>query len=56
MREPINGELPQARPISRKDNTKEFDSDLTIADWLTQYSEIKDDVCPWFPGPYAVCR
>ncbi len=25
-----------------KDNTKEFDSDLTIADWLTQYSEIKD--------------
>lgn len=25
-----------------KDNTAEFDSDLTIADWLTQYSEIKD--------------
>ncbi|MDO4276856.1 MAG: ATP-binding cassette domain-containing protein [Eubacteriales bacterium] len=25
-----------------KDNTKEFDSDLTISDWLTQYSEIKD--------------
>ncbi len=25
-----------------KDNTKEFDSDDTIADWLTQYSEIKD--------------
>ena len=25
-----------------QDNTKEFDSDLTIADWLTQYSEIKD--------------
>jgi len=25
-----------------KDNTKEFDSDLVIADWLTQYSEIKD--------------
>ena len=25
-----------------KDNTKEFDNDLTIADWLTQYSEIKD--------------
>ena len=25
-----------------KDNTKEFDNDLTITDWLTQYSEIKD--------------
>ena len=25
-----------------KDYTKEFDSDLTIAEWLTQYSEIKD--------------
>ena len=25
-----------------KDNTKEFDNDLTIADWLTGYSEIKD--------------
>ena len=25
-----------------KDSTHEFDSDLTIADWLTQYSEIKD--------------
>lgn len=25
-----------------KDNTREFDNDLTIADWLTQYSEIKD--------------
>ncbi len=25
-----------------KDNTAEFDNDLTIADWLTQYSEIKD--------------
>ena len=25
-----------------KDNTLEFDNDLTIADWLTQYSEIKD--------------
>ena len=25
-----------------KDNTKEFDNDLTIADWLTCYSEIKD--------------
>ena len=25
-----------------KDSTKEFDNDLTITDWLTQYSEIKD--------------
>ena len=25
-----------------KDNTRIFDSDLTIADWLTQFSEIKD--------------
>ena len=25
-----------------KDNTTEFDNDLTITDWLTQYSEIKD--------------
>ena len=25
-----------------KDSTKEFDNDLVIADWLTQYSEIKD--------------
>ena len=25
-----------------KDNTEEFDNDLTITDWLTQYSEIKD--------------
>ncbi len=25
-----------------KDNTRIFDSDLTIAEWLTQYSEIKD--------------
>lgn len=25
-----------------KDSTTEFDNDLTIADWLTQYSEIKD--------------
>ena len=26
----------------QKDSTKEFDSDLTIVDWLTQFSEIKD--------------
>ena len=25
-----------------KDTTEEFDNDLTITDWLTQYSEIKD--------------
>jgi ATPase components of ABC transporters with duplicated ATPase domains len=25
-----------------KDNTLEFDNDLVIADWLTQYSEVKD--------------
>lgn len=25
-----------------QDSSREFDSDLTIADWLTQYSEIKD--------------
>ena len=25
-----------------KDSTAEFDNDLTIADWLTQYSELKD--------------
>ena len=25
-----------------KDSTQEFDNDLTIVDWLTQYSEIKD--------------
>jgi len=25
-----------------KDSTQEFDNDLTIADWLTQFSEIKD--------------
>ena len=25
-----------------KNNTQEFDNDLTITDWLTQYSEIKD--------------
>ena len=25
-----------------KDNTKEFDNDLVIVDWLTQYSDEKD--------------
>ena len=34
-----------------KDNTAEFDNDLTIADWLTQYSEIKDATyVRGFPG------
>ena len=31
-----------SRAYFPKDNTTEFDNDLTIADWLTQYSEIKD--------------
>ena len=31
-----------SRAYFPKDNTAEFDNDLTIADWLTQYSEIKD--------------
>ena len=31
-----------SRAYFPKDNTKEFDNDLTITDWLTQYSEIKD--------------
>ncbi len=31
-----------SRSYFPKDNTKIFDSDLTIAEWLTQYSEIKD--------------
>ena len=31
-----------SRAYFPKDYAKEFDSDLTIADWLTQYSEIKD--------------
>ncbi len=31
-----------SRAYFPKDYTHEFDSDLTIADWLTQYSEIKD--------------
>ncbi len=41
-REIINGESQLLRLIFPKDNTKEFDNDLTITDWLTQYSEIKD--------------
>ncbi len=37
-----------------KDNTAEFDCDLTIADWLTQYSEIKGrNVCPRIPRKNA---
>ncbi|MCD8155435.1 MAG: ATP-binding cassette domain-containing protein [Clostridiales bacterium] len=31
-----------SRAYFPKDNTREFDNDLTITDWLTQYSEIKD--------------
>ena len=31
-----------SRAYFPKDNSSEFDNDLTIADWLTQYSEIKD--------------
>ncbi|MDO4298651.1 MAG: ATP-binding cassette domain-containing protein [Lachnospiraceae bacterium] len=31
-----------SRAYFPKDSTKEFDSDLTIVDWLTQFSEIKD--------------
>ena len=40
-----------------KDNTKEFDNDLTIADWLTGYSEIKDATyVRGFLGTYAFPR
>ena len=31
-----------SRAYFPKDNAAEFDSDLTIVDWLTQFSEIKD--------------
>lgn len=31
-----------SRAYFPKDSTAEFDNDLTITDWLTQYSEIKD--------------
>ena len=31
-----------SRAYFPKDNASEFDSDLTIVDWLTQFSEIKD--------------
>ena len=31
-----------SRAYFPKDSTREFDNDLTITDWLTQYSEIKD--------------
>lgn len=44
--EPDEGTIKWGVTTSRayfpKDNTKEFDNDLTIADWLTQFSEIKD--------------
>ena len=46
-----------------KDKTQEFDNDLTITDWLTQYSEIKDAtyvrgflVRMLFPGEDGVKR
>ena len=46
--EPDEGKFKWGVTTSRayfpKDNTREFDSDLCIADWLTQYSEIKDAV------------
>ena len=44
--EPDEGSFKWGVTTSRayfpKDNTKEFDNDLVIADWLTQFSEIKD--------------
>ena len=36
------GQLLPHRDISLRDNTKEFDNDLVIVDWLTQYSDEKD--------------
>ena len=54
MKEITNGALPLPRHISQKDNTQEFDNDLTITDWLTQYSEIKDATyVRGFLWPYA---
>ena len=44
--EPDSGNYKWGVTTSRayfpKDNSAEFDNDLTITDWLTQYSEIKD--------------
>ena len=40
-----------------KDSTKEFDNDLTIVDWLTQYlRDQRCNLCTWLPRTYAVCR
>ena len=41
-----------------KDNTAENSTmTMTIADWLTQYSEDKGcHLCTWFPWTYAVRR
>ena len=40
-----------------KDNTAEFDSDLTIVDWLMPLFSGKGcNLCPRFPGTYAFCR
>ena len=36
------GASPPRRPISQKISAGEFDSDYTISEWLTQYSENKD--------------
>ena len=45
-REPDSGSYKWGVTTSQsyfpKDNTKIFDTDLTIVDWLTQFSEIKD--------------
>ena len=44
--EPDEGEYKWGVTTSQgyfpKDNTKEFDNDLIIVDWLTQFSEVKD--------------
>lgn len=42
MRDPINGGLTTSQAYFPKDNSKEFDNDDTIVDWLTQYSPVKD--------------
>ena len=40
-----------------KDNTAEFDNDMTIVEWLTGYSPGKGcDLCPRLPWKNAVCR
>ena len=39
---PYKGGITPSQSYFPKDNSKEFDNDDTIVDWLTQYSEIKD--------------